>query len=211
MVGQGTNLSRPTSLGSHTNRCAVLARQLAQRVVNAQNAVNVNVHRDLVHHDGEVDVFLSGQIRDLNGFRLILGINNHIHRIGVSVQLDTGALNLAIRRALVKQLPRLSIAVHPVIHCKPSCLGKDQALLFVVRNRNFTLLGRWGSPVLQCTHDRDHAWISRNLTLQGVLNHELQSHGDRNQGRHGSNPGHLVQRRERRFKNPRPRCVFRIR
>lgn len=211
MVGQGSNLTRPASLGSHTHRRAILTRQLAQRVVNTQDAINVDIHGDLIHHDGEVNVLLGGQVGDLNGFCLVLGIQDHIHRIGVPIQEDSRTLNFAIGRSLIEQLARLAIAVHPVIHRKPTGLRKGQTLFFIVRHRNFTLLRGWASTILKRSHDRDGSRISCDLVLQSLLNHELQNHGDGNQGRHGSNPGHLVQRRERSFKNPRPRCAFRIR
>ena len=148
--------------------------------MDAENAINLDVHRDLIHHDGKVDVLLGRQVRDLDGLRLILGVHDHIQRIGLAIQVDSGTLNLAIRRTLVKQLPGLTRAIHPIIHRKPTGLGKDQPLLFIVGNGDFTLLGRGSSSVLQRTHNCDRTRVSRDLTLQGLLNHELQNHGDRN-------------------------------
>lgn len=211
MLRKGTNLSRPTTLGSHTNRSPVLARQLTQGVMDPQNAVNLDIHAHLVNDHGKVNLLLGGQVGNLNGLGLVLGIHHHVHRIAGAVQLHTRALNLAIRRTLVKQLPGLSIAVHPIIHGEPGCLREDQSFLFVVRNGNLTLLGGRASTILQWPHNCDHSRVSCDLFLQSLLDDKLQNDGNRNEGRHRRNPGHLVQRRERSFKNPRPRWVFRIR
>lgn len=211
MVGERTNLTCPTTLGSHANRSPILTRQLAQGVMDPQNAVNLDIHADLIDDHGKVNVLLGGQVGDLNGLRLILGIHNYIHRIAGSVQLHTWALDLAIRRTLVKQLSRLPIAVHPIIYREPSCLGEDETLLFVVRNGNLTFLSGGASTILQGTHNCDHAGVSHDLTLEGLLDDKLQNDGNRYERCHRRNPRHLVQRRERSFKNPRPLWVFRIR
>lgn len=148
MVGKRTNLSRPATTWSHANRSPILTRQLTQRVVDPQNAVNVDIHADLIHNHGKVNVLLSRQVGNLNGLRLIVGIHHDIQGIAGSIQLHTRALNLSIRRALVKQLSGFAIAVHPIIHREPGCLREDQAFLLIVRNGNLTLLGCGGSPIL---------------------------------------------------------------
>jgi hypothetical protein len=179
--------------------------------VHAQDAVNVDVHRNLIYDHGKVNELLSGQIGDLKGLSLVLRVQGHVHGVAGAVQRNTRALNFSIGRSLDEQLPRLSRTVHPVIHREPRCLGKDQAFLLVVGYGHFTLLGGRSSAILQRPHQRDRARISSHLLSKCKVDDKVQDHGDRNQGRHGSDPGHLVQRRERRFKNPRPRFVFRMR
>ena len=140
MLRKRPHLALPPPLGSDMNRSPVLSRQLTQRMMDPQNAINVDVHRDLVHHDGKVNELLGGQIGNLNGLRLILGVHSDHHRIGVAVQGHTRTLNLEIRRALVKQLPRLSRTIHPIVHREPTCLGKDQSLFFILGHWDLTFL-----------------------------------------------------------------------
>ncbi len=108
MLCKRTNLARPSSLRAHAERRAVLAGQLTQRVVHAQDTVNIDVHRDLVHDHGKVNELLGGQIGDLNGLGLILGIQGDVHGVTGTIQRNTRALNFAIGRTLDEQLPRLS-------------------------------------------------------------------------------------------------------
>ena len=148
MVRKRTNLTRPAAARSHANRRTILARQLTQGVVDPQNTINVDIHTDLIHDHGKVNVLLSRQVGNLNGLRLIVGIHHDIQGIAGAIQLHTGALNLAIRRTLVKQLPGFAIAVHPIIHGEPASLREDQPLLLIVRNRNLAFLGCRRSSIL---------------------------------------------------------------
>jgi hypothetical protein len=58
--------------------------------MDPQNAVNLDIHADLIDDHGKVNVLLSRQVRDLNGLGLILRIHDDIQRIAGAIHYTPG-------------------------------------------------------------------------------------------------------------------------